>query len=99
MSIEPKLRVVVPRRVGPPRPSSETIRTFARGRFAVSLVLLNPPFVSDKDRGIGDTIARAIAWLTLGRFKPTFRCGCARRRAWLNRVVPYSWSGSSHPGG
>ena len=38
-------------------------------------------------RGLGDTVAKVIKAVTLGRVKP---CGgCGKRRAKLNRLVPY----------
>ena len=37
--------------------------------------------------GLGDTVSKAIKAVTRGKVK---ECGgCAERRAWLNRKVPY----------
>lgn len=49
-----------------------------------------------RSRGLGDTVAkvarvsgieRAVKWLERATGKP---CGCAERRALLNRLVPYA---------
>ncbi len=48
-----------------------------------SPVLTQPP-----SRGLGDTIARLIHWLSFGRVRP---CGgCRRRQAFLNWLWPYN---------
>ena len=40
-----------------------------------------------KNRGLGDSVAEAIKFVTFGRIKP---CGgCQRRQAALNRIWPY----------
>lgn len=39
------------------------------------------------DRGLGDTVARALARLG---FRKRDGCGCPRRQQWLNRLWPYS---------
>jgi len=38
-------------------------------------------------RGLGDTVAKAIKAVTLGSLKPCVPC--AKRIAWLNRLLPY----------
>ena len=41
----------------------------------------------EKSTGFGDTVSKAIKTLSGGRIK---ECGgCARRRALLNRMIPY----------
>jgi hypothetical protein len=50
-----------------------------------------------KDRGLGDTIARATKATGLDKFVQQFAeglnipggCGCKERQAYLNKVVPY----------
>jgi hypothetical protein len=42
-----------------------------------------------RERGLGDTLARWLGWLTFGRLRPKPVCGCKRRQAWLNRWWPY----------
>lgn len=50
-----------------------------------------------KDRGLGDTIARATKAVGLDKFAQQFAeglnipggCGCKERQAYLNKVVPY----------
>jgi len=50
-----------------------------------------------KDRGLGDTIARATKATGLDKFAQQFAeglnipggCGCKERQAYLNKVVPY----------
>ena len=38
-------------------------------------------------KGLGDTVSKAIKTVTGGRVK---ECGgCAARKAWLNRKIPY----------
>jgi len=52
---------------------------------------------SMKDRGLGDTIARATKATGLDKFAEQFveglnipgGCGCKERQAYLNKVVPY----------
>ena len=40
-----------------------------------------------KSKGLGDTVSNAIRTVTGGKVK---ECGgCAKRKAWLNRKVPY----------
>ena len=40
-----------------------------------------------KARGLGDTVSKVIKTVTGGRVK---ECGgCAARKAWLNRKIPY----------
>ena len=39
------------------------------------------------DKGVGDTIHRAIKKVTKGKLKPCN--GCDNRREWLNRNIPY----------
>ena len=40
-----------------------------------------------KSRGLGDTVSKIIKTATGGRVK---ECGgCAARKAWLNRKIPY----------
>jgi hypothetical protein len=44
-------------------------------------------------RGLGDTVSKVIKAVTLGTVK---ECGgCARRRAALNKLLPYSSSGET----
>ncbi|MBC8422084.1 MAG: hypothetical protein H8E03_01535 [Pelagibacteraceae bacterium] len=40
------------------------------------------------DRGLGDTIQRAIKTVTMGKLKPC--SGCSMRRDKLNKLVPYN---------
>ena len=50
-----------------------------------------------KDRGLGDTIARATKVTGLDKFAQRFAeglnipggCGCKERQTYLNKVVPY----------
>jgi hypothetical protein len=50
-----------------------------------------------KDKGLGDTIARATKATGLDKFAQQFAeglnipggCGCKKRQAYLNKVVPY----------
>ena len=44
-----------------------------------------------KARGFGDTMAKMIEKLTLGKLKPKRGggCGCNKRRQYLNRLIPY----------
>ena len=40
-----------------------------------------------KSRGLGDTVSKVINTVTGGKLK---ECGgCAARKAWLNRKIPY----------
>lgn len=40
-------------------------------------------------RGLGDVVAGWIEKISLGRLKGKEGCGCNRRRAWLNRLIPF----------
>lgn len=47
-------------------------------------------------RGLGDSVEKAIDWVTAGRGKAIASkvagkrgCGCAKRRDRLNKLVPY----------
>ena len=44
-----------------------------------------------KDKGLGDTVSSMINNISGGRIK---ECGgCRKRKAWLNRNIPYSVEG------
>ena len=47
-----------------------------------------------RDTGLGDTVARAIAWVQrkvgIHEGPVSDDCGCKERQATLNRIVPYS---------
>jgi len=41
-----------------------------------------------RSRGLGDTVAKFIHWITFGWIKPC--CGCRRRQSFLNKLFPYN---------
>jgi FkbM family methyltransferase len=43
----------------------------------------------EPSRGLGDAVAWWIDKLSFGRLKGSEGCGCERRRAWLNRLLPF----------
>lgn len=53
-----------------------------------ALVQINQPDwnESQPSRGLGDTVSKFAKLLGI---RPRRGCGCGRRRAWLNRLVPY----------
>lgn len=54
---------------------------------------LNQPPPGRRPIGLGDAVAWLIRIATFGRVKPWPGCGCAKRKAWLNRVRlwPIPW--------
>jgi hypothetical protein len=54
--------------------------------FLVELKTGSPPAGESLPRGLGDTVARVLERLGIRKRRG---CGCGKRRAWLNRLVPY----------
>ncbi len=46
------------------------------------------PIIHPPNRGLGDTLARFINWISFGRIKPCY--GCRKRHKLLNKWFPYN---------
>lgn len=45
----------------------------------------------DSRVGLGDVVAWLIYRVTFGGLKPWPGCGCAARKAWLNKITVWGW--------
>jgi len=52
------------------------------------------PLPVEQSRGLGDTVATVLSAVGVKKRKG---CGCSKRQAWLNRVVPYKKKTPPHP--
>jgi len=68
----------------PPDPADRSTWTPTLMAFVEPLII--PEQLPAGPRGLGDTIATVLAAVGVKKRKG---CGCSKRQAWLNRVVPY----------
>jgi hypothetical protein len=66
------------------------INKYSRPSVAVCLRICDEN--SAQPKGFGDTIAKTIEKVTMGRLKPKRNgdCGCNKRRKKLNKLLPYN---------
>jgi len=71
------------------------INKYPRPSTAVCLRICDEKF--ERPQGLGDTVAKTIERVTLGKVKPKSGggCGCNKRRKWLNGVVSYTRNNTS----
>lgn len=67
-------------------PTADTLTPTLRGIIGLTANQPGLPAVVQPARGLGDTIASILHAVGIRKRRG---CGCGRRQAWLNRIVPY----------